>query len=131
MEKVMPVKPVTHLSEILDMYNTQYTCIHMVWNHLGFGGVPTLRSPSPVKPKTRWRKVKVAVYLYDRSRKGVGRWIFLLGCVRLGHRKTQNQDPPHPLPRFPPFRPKWEFRAISPGTPYGESDAGEDGHTPE
>ena len=50
MEKVMPVKPVTHRSEILDMYNTQHTCIHMVWNHLGFGGVPTLRSPSPVKP---------------------------------------------------------------------------------
>ena len=76
-------------------------------------------------------KVKVAVYPFDRSRKGVGRWIFLLGCVRLGHRKTQNQDPPQPLPRFPPFRPKWEFRAISPRTRYGESDVGEPGHAPE
>ena len=46
MEKVMPVNPVTHRSEILDMYNTQHTCTHMVWNHLGPGGVPTLRSPA-------------------------------------------------------------------------------------
>ena len=59
MEKVMPVNPVTHRSEILDMYNTQHTCTHMVWKHLGFGGVPTLRSPSPAKPQTRWKKVKV------------------------------------------------------------------------
>ena len=50
MEKVMPVNPVTHRSEILDMYNTQHTCIHMVWYHLGFGGVPTLRSPASAKP---------------------------------------------------------------------------------
>ena len=42
MEKVMPVNPVTHRSEIWDMYNTQHTCTHMVWNHLGFGGFQTL-----------------------------------------------------------------------------------------
>ena len=32
--------------------------------------------------------------------------------------------------RLPSFRPKWEFRAISPGSRYGESAAGEPAHTP-
>ena len=50
MEKVMPVNPLTHRGGILDLYNTQHTFTHMVCHHLGFGGVPTVRSPSPVKP---------------------------------------------------------------------------------
>jgi len=45
----MPVKPVTHRSTILDIYNPQHTCTHMVWLHLGFGGIPTLRSPDSAK----------------------------------------------------------------------------------
>ena len=36
-EKVKPVKPVTPRSRILHIYNTQHTCIHMVWPNLGFG----------------------------------------------------------------------------------------------
>ena len=103
----------------------------MIWNHLGFGGFPTLRGPLRRNPESAGKTLTFSSTPIDVRLKGVGQWTFLLGCVRLGHRKTQNQDPPQPLPRFPPFRPKWEFRAISPGTPYGESDAGEDGHTPE
>ena len=89
-------------------------------------GAPLRRNPTPAGKKSN-----LSVYPFDRRREGVDTWTFLLGCVRLGHRKTQNQDPPQPLQRFPPFRPKWEFRAISPGTRYGESDAGEAGHSPE
>ena len=44
------VKPVTPRSRIPDIYNTQHTCIHMVWHNLGLGGVPTLRGPASAKP---------------------------------------------------------------------------------
>ena len=89
-------------------------------------GSPLRRNHDPAGKKS-----KLLVYPFDRSRKGVGQWTFLLGCVRLGHRKTPKQDRPKPLQRFPPFRPKREFRAISPRTRYGESDVGEAGHAPE
>ena len=95
MEKVMPVKPVTHLSEILDMYNTQHTYIHMVWNNLGFGGVFDASEPRFGETLDPLEKVKVPVYPFEQSRKGVGQWTFLLGCVRLGHRNIQNQDSPN------------------------------------
>jgi hypothetical protein len=101
----------------------------MVWHHLGFGGIPTLRSPALEKPYSRWRNVKLLIYAHNRRRKGVDNWKFLLGSVRVGPRNIQNQDLPQLVTRFPPVRPKWEFRAISPETRDG--DAGEAGHTPE
>ena len=35
---------------ILHIYNTQHTCIHMVWHNLGLVGFPTLRVPDSAKP---------------------------------------------------------------------------------
>src|SRR5664279_2938027 len=113
---VIPVKPVTPRSRILALSTSHHTCIHMVWHHLGFGGIPTLRSPRFGETLTRWRKVKLSVYPHDRRRKGVDKWKFLLACVRVVHRNIQNQDLPQLFTRFPPVHPKSEFRAISPET---------------
>jgi hypothetical protein len=87
---------------------------------------PETRSVETLAPL---QKSQILVYPHNRRRKGVDNWTFLLGCVRVGPRNTQNQDLPQLLIRFPLVRPKWEFRAISPETRDG--DAGEAGHTPE
>ena len=81
----MPVNPVTPRCRTLYIYNPNNTCTHMVCHPLGFGGIPTLPSPSPAKPYTRWRKVKVIIYLFDRSRNMVAKSIKLLGCVMVSH----------------------------------------------
>ena len=49
-EKARSVKPVIPQSRILEILNTQHTCVHVVWNHLALGGIPTLQSTSPTKP---------------------------------------------------------------------------------
>jgi hypothetical protein len=90
----MPVNPVTPRGRMLDTYNPKNTCTHMVCHHVGFGGIQTLRSPSPAKPYTRWRKVKLIVYPFDRSRKRVAKCKYLLGCARLVTRNIQEQDLP-------------------------------------
>ena len=60
----------------------------MAWHNLGFGGVPTLRCPASAKPRIRWENPNVFVYPLELRRKGVGKWTFWLGCVRLGPRKV-------------------------------------------
>src|SRR5664279_2237464 len=107
------MKPVTPRSSILAIYNPQHTFKHMVWHHLGFGGIPTLRSPASAKPIPAGEKSTFSVYPHDRRRKGVDKWKFLLGCVRVCHRNIQNQDLAQLFTRFLTVRPKGEFRAIS------------------
>ena len=55
----------------------------------------------------------VFVYHLERRRKGVCQWIFLLGCVRLGHRNMGNQLLSQVVTRLPLVRPKWEFSPLS------------------
>src|SRR5664279_4690776 len=95
---------------------------------MGFrrSGAPLRRNPSPAGEKPVF-----FVYHRYRRRKGVDKWIFLLACVRVVHRSTQNQYLPQLFTRFLPARPKWEFRVASPETRYREDGTGEAGHTPE
>ena len=81
----MPVNPVTPRCRTLYIYNPKNTCTHILWHPLACGGIRTLRTPSPAKPYTRWRKVKVIVYPFDRSRNMVAKSIKLLGCVMVSH----------------------------------------------
>ena len=90
-EEVMSVKPATIRSRILALSTSHHTCIHMLLHQLvGFCGISMLQSPASVKPKPWW-KIKLPIYPFDRSRKGVDQWTFLLGCVRVGHRNMGNQ----------------------------------------
>ena len=100
----------------------------MVWHNLGLGGVPTLRAPLRRNPESAGKTLTFSSTPIDVHRKGVGQWTFLLGCVRLVHRKVRNQILPQINTRFLPVRPKGEFSPVSAGTHYRKSEAG---HTTE
>ena len=76
--------------EILDIYNTQHTCTHMVWHNLGLGGIPTLPGPDPAKPLIRWKNPNVFVYPLSGVKTGVGQCNFYLGCVREVNEPTRS-----------------------------------------
>ena len=88
----------------------------MVWHILGFGGVPTHLGPLRRNPEAAGKTLTFSSTPIDVRRKGVGQWTFLLGCVRLGHRKVRNQSLPQINTRFHPVRPKGEFSPLSAGT---------------
>ena len=70
---------------------SHHTCIHRVWHHLGFCGIPMLQSPTSVKPEAWWKKVKLPDYPFDRRQKGGNKWTIFLGYVRVGHRNMENE----------------------------------------
>ena len=100
MEEVMPMKPATPRSRILAIATSHHTCIHMVWHEIGFCGIPMLQSPASAKPEPWWKIVKLPVYPFDRSRKGVNQWTIFLGYVRIGHRNMENEKSSQDSLRF-------------------------------
>ena len=78
----MCVKEATLGTCVLDLSAIDQTYVDMLGPHASFGGIPTRRSP--VSGDTLARGPR-AVYPFDRLRKGVDQWTFLLVCVGLGH----------------------------------------------
>ena len=82
----MPVKRVGHRGGHLGFQRHQHHFTHVVCQHLGFGGVPTPRSPpSGETLAPMGGNSDFFVYGHDRLRKGVAKSIYLLGCARLVH----------------------------------------------
>ena len=72
-----------------------------------------LRSPSTVKPLPRWSRAKLIAYIGDWSPEGVAMCNYLLGCVRVDTRKSQDNGMTQLRIKFPPVSPFREFRASS------------------
>ena len=64
------MKSVKHCCTILDMYNTQHTYIHMVWNQIGFGGVSDAPEPCFDESLHLLEKVKLSHIPLEQSQKG-------------------------------------------------------------
>ena len=61
------MKSVTHHRMILDMYNTQHTYLHKVWNHLGFGWVYNASEPRFGETLDPLEKITVPVDPFEPS----------------------------------------------------------------
>ena len=79
----------------------------MKCHHLGFGGIPTLRSPVSPKPSPRRKKANFTVYPFDLHRKRVDLWNLLFDYVRVGHRKMGDQKSSPCGHKFPTGSPEW------------------------
>ena len=66
----------------------------MLWHHLDFFGFQHLGAPLRRNPDPVGKSQPVSSLPHGRGRKGVDPWTFLLGCVRVDHRNTVNQNLP-------------------------------------
>ena len=78
----MCVKEATLGTCVLDLSTANHTYVDMLGPHASFGGIPTPRIS--VSGETLARGTR-AVYPFDRLRKRVDQWTFLLVCVGVGH----------------------------------------------
>src|SRR5664279_1155178 len=90
--QVPSVKRVTHGSWILlDLSTSHHTCIHMLGHHLGYGGIPTLRSPHSGQTLNLLPRGQPFRLPLPPASKGVDQWTFLPGCFRAGHRNKESK----------------------------------------
>ena len=71
----MSVKEVTLPAYVLHLSTLEHTHVDMLGPHASYGGYPKHQSPVPGDALTRGPRV---VYPFDRHRKGVDQWTYLL-----------------------------------------------------